>query len=157
MSDPKKASKFNDKSKTSDEGGGDGKQATQKPARETSPSDGDTTCGSCDQVDCTIQINQTRSNRGVTNQKVSTRWIKCDKCLLWYHGLCQQLRDGDIHTIGRLEVAGLRWLCDTCVEIEVEMTASPLDSNDSPQLAITKLITIEQTVKKIDQSYSDVL
>ena len=58
-------------------------------------------CGKCKEVDCTVTIGQGKTKTHRTN------WIRCDICVIWYHGMCQGLQNADVNNIKKLEWYGV--------------------------------------------------
>jgi len=65
-------------------------------------------CATCNEIDCTLQG---KNNRQI---KVLTKWITCDLCNQWYHGICQDLQPADVLCITKLAEKGVSWKYSDC-------------------------------------------
>ena len=113
-------------------------------------------CGKCKEVDCTVTIGQGKTKTHRTN------WIRCDICVIWYHGMCQDLQNADVNNIKKLERYGVRWYCDQCITGADNGACSAGSSADNaPTLlhktTMTKLDEIEKSIKTMQQTYAAAL
>ena len=68
----------------------------------------DELCNTCKDKDCKVT-----NTKGET-QVLDAKWIQCDSCKGWHHGMCQNLAKSEVNTIIKLEIKGVRWFCDEC-------------------------------------------
>lgn len=111
-------------------------------------------CGKCQEIECTMTI----GSQG--RKKVcSTKWIRCDGCLAWYHGMCAELQISDINSIKKLEKHGVRWYCEACVKEPPSSDDGNVTVGMSTQhkATILKLDGIENAIKGMQKTYSDAL
>lgn len=100
-------------------------------------------CGTCKKSECSVQI----------ANKTSQKWISCDQCSIWYHGMCQGLQPVDVNAVIKLETLGVRWYCDQCRPNIAPATNSISGVENSSM--ISKLNNLEQTMQKFTQTYAD--
>ena len=114
-------------------------------------------CGKCkDVVDCTVTIGQGKTKTHKMN------WIRCDICVIWYHGMCQDPQNAAVNNIKQLNRYGLRWYCDQCITCADNGTCIAGSSADNaPTLqhntTMTKLDEIEKSIKTMQQTYAAAL
>jgi len=65
-----------------------------------------------------------------SNTKTSSKWISCDMCPVWFHGLCQNLQNTEVVSVVKLNKKGDKWFCDSCVE-----SFETIKENDDGNLA----------------------
>lgn len=105
-------------------------------------------CGSCGETELVIS-NKSNGKK----QVVQTKWISCDVCQKWFHGLCQGLSNTEVNTIAKLAKKGVLWLCDMCTKSNNIFNASPNFSNtQSSDYTAIKLENIERIVNKIAET-----
>lgn len=109
-------------------------------------------CRTCKKTDCFVN-----NSRGQP-QKTSSKWISCDMCQEWFHGLCQNLQNPEIATIVKLNNRGVKWFCDSCVS-SVEAAARGDEGSDLTTLAQCaatnqKLHNIEDVMNSISIALS---
>jgi len=75
---------------------------TDKPA--------ETLFKACKEADCYMSG---RNSKG-KQHKINTRWVNCDLCQEWYHGMCQDLQNADVSFLGKNDKKGIKWFCNTC-------------------------------------------
>jgi hypothetical protein len=115
------------------------------PSFKEKPDDSNSLCGACDATECIVQVGNKKT------QKVNSKWISCDQCAVWYHGMCQGLQNNDVNMIIKLEGQGVRWYCENCVPRLHDVRT---DQNEN-SATLSKLDNIEQMVKKFTQSYAE--
>lgn len=120
---------------------------TQEAATSQTPtaSDPNGLCGTCNKPECTVQV----------GNRTSQKWISCDQCSTWFHGMCQGLQAADVNLVIKLEKLGVRWYCDQCRSIiknTIPKNSLPREENSS---TLTKLNDLEQMMKKFTQTYAD--
>ena len=88
-------------------------------------------CAACGEIECTLQGKNEKAIR------VSSKWISCDTCDQWYHGLCQNLQQAEVTTITKLAEKGVRWHCNECLK----------DMKKDPQYSKARMINQQLAVK----------
>ena len=111
--------------------------------------DGEATalCGTCKEVECHIS-----GKKG--QHKINTKWIVCDLCSEWYHGMCQDLQNSDIGFLVKNDKKGIKWFCSDCCP-EIESAAKDenkglhkLTAVAANKVAQNKLSNIESMINK---------
>lgn len=129
-------------------------------------------CRTCKEIECHMS-----SKRG-NQHKVNSKWISCDLCSEWYHGMCQDLQNSDIAFLDKNEEKGIKWFCNTCCP-QINAAAKGNNENSLGGLAAVaansaateKLSNIENMIKhmatasdnlegrmeKLEKTYSEAL
>lgn len=72
-------------------------QQSQSQDSEENLSPKEASCKSCKKTDCF-----TENHKG-HKIKSNSKWIACDMCKGWFHGLCQSLQNPEVITIVKLD------------------------------------------------------
>lgn len=107
-------------------------------------------CVTCNEKECTMIVNGKRKT-------CPSKWIRCDGCALWYHGLCQELQSTDLNVISKLEKYGVRWYCETCVSENSDGNKELASHALQHKTTINKLDIIEKSITEMQLTYSAVL
>lgn len=104
-------------------------------------------CKTCDLEECFM-----KNSKGIS-QKCTTKWIGCDLCKDWFHGICQGLQTAEVSFLDKMDKKGVKWYCDTCIE-QIEMATkgdqkANLDTLAENTNANSKLKSIEEMISNI--------
>lgn len=112
-----------------------------------SPGRKNSKCKTCDDKDCYIK------NTKGQKQKFLSKWIKCDLCREWFHGMCQSLANKNVDFLDNMDNKGVKWFCDMCIPQLESAIGGQADGKLAPladnSMANSKLRTIEEMVSKI--------
>ena len=102
-------------------------------------------CFTCKSKDCYGSAGGNPKHK----QKLTTKWIECDTCQQWFHGICQGLQVEDVAIISNLEEKGVRWHCDGCIPA----LTSPTPITETATLK--KLHQLEHMIDALDEKVSN--
>ena len=137
-----------------------GKNSQNVRSGEDSNNNTDEKCSTCGETECVLQG---RQNKLI---KVTSKWITCDTCNLWYHGLCQELQPAEVTSITKLASKGVRWHCTECIEkfnnINGDKNAQIINAKTAKQIdnieSMVKSFTLNSNhLQEIERKWSDVL
>ena len=83
-------------------------QVQDRVSTSSMPINSEEKCATCNEIDCILNG---QNNKQV---KVTSKWITCDICNQWYHGICQELQPTDVVYITKLADRGVSWKCSDC-------------------------------------------
>ncbi|KAF6017487.1 hypothetical protein EB796_024203 [Bugula neritina] len=74
-------------------------------------------CFTCKEKECHVT-----TVKGLKQKITNPSWVYCDSCMMWYHGMCQDMSDKDVANLHKLkDKPGVKWFCSSCT-LEIEMT-----------------------------------
>lgn len=110
-------------------------------------------CKTCNKADCYV-----KNTRG-EKQKFGSKFLCCDLCKEWFHGICQNLTNAECTTLDKMDRKHVRWFCSECVaQVDDAINGKINGENDGILGTLahnvqsnSKLDTIENLVRKISQ------
>jgi len=77
-----------------------------------------------------------------------------EMCQSWFHGLCQNLQNTEVNSIGKLNEKGVQWFCDSCIGEVRNATKGGSKTSLSYLSAISQYSTLNQRMQNIEELIS---